>query len=134
MSNYNSSNIKIEIDASVGGALQDITASVLEIGGVKVSAGTVESTPFGVSFPEHLATGMKTYADIPLKFFYEDTASTGMHAVFSPMGVRSFKVTYGGGKYTSCEVLITDYERAPKVGDVTRCSAVLKPTGTVSEA
>lgn len=134
MAQYNSSNIKIEIDVSVGGALQDITANVTEISGIKVSGGTVDSTPFGVSFPEVLATGMSTYSDITLKFFYDDTATTGMNAVFSPRGVRSFKVTFGGSKSVACEVLITDYERIAKVGSVTSCSATLKPTGTVTEA
>lgn len=134
MAQYNSSAIKIEIDVSVGGALQDITANVTEISGIKVTGGTVDSTPFGVSFPQVLATGMSTYADITVKGFYDDTATTGVNALFIPRGVRSFQITYGGTKTTACEVLITDYERGIKVGSVTTFSATLKPTGTVTEA
>lgn len=134
MANYNSSNIQIQIDASVGGALQDITASVTSLGGIKVTDGYVESTPYGVSYPEWLATGMKTYSDLPIEFNYEDTVSTGMHAVFSPRGIRTFKVTIGGGKYVQSEVAILDYERVAQVGKVTHCKATLRPTGTVTEA
>jgi len=134
VANYNSSNIQIQLDVSVGGALQDITASITKIGSTKVTDGVVESTPFGVAFPQWLATGLATYADIPIEGFYEDTATTGMHAVFSPRGVRTFKVTYGGGKYTQSEVLILDYERLPAVGTVTPFKATLRPTGTVTEA
>lgn len=134
MATYGSNSVKVEIDVSVGGALQDITASVTNLSGIKLNWGTVESTPFGVAFPEHLATAMKTYSDITIDGFYEDTATTGMHALFSAGGVRSFKLTYGNSKYTSCEVLIVDYERTPGVGKLTGFKVTLKPTGTVTEA
>lgn len=135
MAGYNSTNIKIEIDVAVGGALQDVTSIVKSIGSVKVTGGTVETTPFGVAFPQFMTTGMKTYADIPLEFPYDDTATTGSDAVFNGIGqLRTFKITFGGTKTVSGEVLIVDYERPPVVGTVLMSKATLKFTGTVTEA
>ena len=107
MAGYNSTNIKIEIDVTVGGALQDVTSIVKSMGPVKVTGGTVETTPFGVAFPQFTTTGMKPYGDITLEFPYDDAATTGSDAVFKGVGeVRSFAVTYGSTKKTSGEVII----------------------------
>lgn len=135
MAGYNSTNIVIEIDPSVGGALQNITAIVKAMGPIKVNGGVVETTPFGVAFPQFTATGMKPYGDVTLEFPYDDTATTGSDAVFKGVGeVRTFAVTYGSTKKTTGEVIILDYERPPVVGSPHLCKATLRYTGTVSEA
>jgi hypothetical protein len=135
MAGYNSTNIKLEIDVSSGGALQDITSIVKAMGPIKVTAGTVETTPFGVAFPQFTATGMKPYGDFTLEFPYDDAATTGSDAVFKGVGeTRSFACTYGSTKKTSGEVIIVDYERPPVVGTIHMSKVTLRWTGTVAEA
>jgi hypothetical protein len=135
MAGYNSTNIKLEIDVTVGGALQDITSIVKSMGPIKVTGGTVETTPFGVAFPQFTTTGMKVYADIPLEFPYDDTATTGSDAVFKGVGeTRSFKVTLGSTKTVAGEVLIVEYERPPVVGSIHLSKSLLRFSGTVTEA
>jgi hypothetical protein len=135
MAGYNSTNIKLEYDVTVGGALQDITAIVKSMGPIKVTGGMVETTPFGVAFPEFTTTGMKPYNDVTLEFPFDDTASTGSHALFGTVGqVKSFAVTYGGTKKTSGETILLDYERPPVVGSPHLSKATLRWTGTVTEA
>jgi hypothetical protein len=135
MAGYNSTHVKLELDVTVGGALQDITAIVTAMGPVKVNGGVVETTPFGTAFPQFTTTGMKAYGDITLEFPYDDTATTGSDAVFKGVGeVRTFAVTYGGTKKTTGEVIILDYERPPVVNSITKSKATLRYTGTVTEA
>jgi hypothetical protein len=135
MAVYNSTSIKIEIDVAVSGALQDVTSIVKMMGPIKVTGGTVETTPFGVAFPQFTTTGMKPYGDVTLEFPYDDAATTGSDAVFKGVGeTRSFKVTYGGSKTTTGEVIIAEYERPPVVGTIHLSKVLLRFTGTVTEA
>lgn len=134
MANYGSDDIVIIFDNS-GGTTTNVTQSVLELNGVDVEAILEESHTFGDSWVEQLAVGLSRAADITVKGFYNDAATTGFDAMFKNIGeTRTFAVTWGGTKITSMEVLIKNYRRMPARGELTKAEAVLVPTGAVSEA
>jgi hypothetical protein len=139
LSNYGSNSIIIEFEKadSIGSADTNITAKVTKFGPITKSREGVLSTPFGVSAPEYLAGVMTDYGEFTVEGFYEDTATTGSHAIFGSVNTvpRYWKVTWGGGKYTSGRCLITNYERDSQVGnEYTTFKATCKITGTVTEA
>ena len=138
MSKYGSDDVTIQVDDS-GGSLVDLSNYIDTINDLAISADTQETHAFGDSWLEHLATGLKRMDDVTLEGFYDDTASTGPHVVLNGDGAalgatRTLKVTIGGGKYVQCETIITKYTRKPNRGELTRFTAVLRPTGAVTEA
>ena len=134
MSLYGSSQVKIEIDVTDGGSLGDITPYVTKLGDVTINRGAVESTPFGVSFPEYLAGVLRDCGEITVEGFFNDAAAPAPNAVFNGTHAvtRSFKITWGV-KYTSGECWITDYKRGSEVGGYVTYSATLRTTGTIIE-
>lgn len=136
MAKYGSDDAKIEVDNS-GGSLVDLSDYITEINEVNVEALLQESTPVGVAWVEQLWTGIKQMQPVTLSGFYDDTASTGPDAVLGPSALgstRTFQVTYGGTKTTSVECIVTSYVRNIVSKELTRFSATLTPTGTVTEA
>jgi hypothetical protein len=128
--------IEFEKADSVGSADTNITAYVTKLGDITLNKGAVESTPFGVSFPEYLAGVLKKYEPITLEGFYDDTATTGPDAIFNSVNAvaRYWKITYGNGKYTSGRCWITEYKRGDGVGNYWTYTATIQPTGTIVEA
>lgn len=136
MSMYGPADVIIEVDVSVGGALGVLTPYVLEINGIKREAILQERTPFGKTWLEFLATGMKQLEKIEMTLLYDDAAVPAPDAMFTGKEgeQRTFKITYGGTKTTSVETLIESSERIAKVKEKTLMRVVLQPTGTVTEA
>jgi len=135
---YGSNSIKVEIDLADGGALTDITAYVTKIGDINVNKGLIDVTPFGTASAAFLQGVFKTYDPIEISGFFDDTASTGPDAILNIGKVthavtRSFKLTYGGTKYTSGECWITAYKRGDEVGGYVTYSATVQLTGTITE-
>lgn len=139
MAKYGSPSIVIEIDSADGGSLVDITQYIQEFDGVKIERLMEEgSHSFGDSWFEALQSGMRRAHPVKLGGFYDDAASTGPDAIFVTSAThavtRTFKVTWGGSKTTTVEVWITEYDRKPERGKLTRFEVMLLPTGAVTEA
>ena len=136
MAKYGSDVFKTEIDATDGGALQDMSQHVDTINGVNIERLMQESHTFGDSWVEHLYTGIRQAQDITLEGFYDDTASTGPDATFNGTHAvtRSVQLTYGGSKTSSFEAWIVGDERLAARGELQRYRVVLRPTGAVTEA
>jgi len=136
MAKYGSDDVAIEIKDGVDGAgdYKAVSGDVLDIPGIDKSADTEESHGFGDSWVEHLATGLQRVADMTIKGFYDDTASTGTHALFNRIGsITTLKLTWGGSYTTEVNVLIKGYKRLPVRGELTKFEAALMATGTVTE-
>jgi len=138
MAVYGSNSIQIEFEKadSIGSADTDITAYVTKLGDIVISKGAIESTPYGVTAPEYLAAVLKRYEEFTIEGDYNDAATTGPNAIFNSTNAvaRYFKITYGGGKYTSGRCWITGYRRGSEVGGYIQYTATLMPTGTITEA
>lgn len=134
MATYGWNVFKFELDVSVGGALTDMSAYVLEISDIEIAALTQEATPATTAAVAHLATGITECKEFTVKGVYDDTATTGPNVVFVGVGdVRSFKITWGGSKTTAGECIITSYKRIAKKGDLTAYELTLLPTGAITE-
>ena len=120
MSNFGSDDIVIVFDNSAGTTV-NVSQSILELNGVDVEAMLEESHTFGDSWVENLPVGVNKVGDITVKGFYDDDADTGFNFMFNDPGnaatasggTRTLKVTWGGTKTTTVEVLIKNYRRLP---------------------
>lgn len=132
---YNGGNVVIEVDATAGGSLQDMSQHTQTISVLDREIMTEESHTFGDADVEHISAGLKRMAPITLGGMYDDTATTGPNATYAPIGEqRTFALTYGSTKKTTVEVLIKNYKRIVERGKVTRYEVTLLPTGAVTEA
>ena len=134
MAKYGSSNLTITVEDSLGAA-QDLSNYIDTINDVNIEALTQESTAFGDSWVENLATGVKKGNPVTVEGFYDDTALTGPDAVLIGIGdTREVVITWGGAKTTTFDAIIQNYTRRPTRNELTRFSCTLLPTGAVAEA
>lgn len=127
--------VAIEIDNTVGGSLTAITQFVLSISGINKLANLEDSRTFGDTWGEASDIGTRMMEDITIEGFYDDTASTGSHAILDGAGEqRSFRVTFGNSKTVSVEVLIVSYARTLDRAALHKFRVVLRPTGAPTEA
>jgi len=132
MTKYKSSNIIVQFDNS-GGNLINMTSYVAASFDLSPSAETIDSTSFGDTWREHLAT-LNDGGSVTLSGWYDDTATVGPDAIFNAVGsVRSLKITWGSTKTSSVEVVITSYKRTASIGAYTRFEVGLQATGEVAE-
>lgn len=137
MAKYGSDAVKIEIKDGVDGAgeFKDVSTDVLDLPGVDIEALTEDGHGFSEEWARQVATGMKRVADITIRGFYDDTALTGTHALFSRYGViTELKITWHGAVTTTLVVLIKNYRRLPTRGELTKFEATLVNAGTPTEA
>jgi hypothetical protein len=135
MAKYGSNSLKVEFD-NAGGSLVDMSDYCLEINGIDIEAMLEESHGFSDSYVEQLFTGLKKVADVTIKGFYDDTATTGPDVIFNAVGnttSRTLKLTWGSTKTTSVETVIKNYRRQPTRGQLTKFECVLAATGAVTE-
>lgn len=139
MAKYGPASIVVNYDDS-GGTPQDMTQYVLEINGVAVENILEEVHSFGDSWEEHLPIGVARMTPVELSGLFDDTASTGPDAVFGGQApatpastTRTLKFTWGGTKTTEVETHLISYERSADRNGLTRYTARLQPTGTVTE-
>jgi hypothetical protein len=137
MANYGSPSVKIEFD-NAGGTLVDMSAYCVKDFSINRKANTIDSTPYGEVWAQHIASGMKSMEPITLPVVYDDTATTGPEVIFYNAGAalastRTFKITYGGTKTTSVECIITGFEVQLSVGQFHAAVVSLQPTGEVTE-
>lgn len=134
---YGQSDVKVEIDITDGGALQDLTQDCMSIAGVDLELITQESDTFGDAWVEALFVGVRRLAPLQLVFFYDDTASTGTAAVLDNSASddpRSFAITFGGSKKISGEAWLQHFKVLPKRHEMTMIECTLLPTGTIVSA
>jgi hypothetical protein len=132
---YASKDLTVKVDNS-SGTLVNLSAYVDSISGLDLEAILEEdSHTFGDTWAEALSTGMKRVGEVTLEGFYDDTSSTGPEAILNAIGdQRTLEITWGGTKVTTVETLIKSYSRKPSRGQLTRFTAVLKPTGSLTDA
>ena len=134
MAKYNSADFQIWFDNS-GGTPVDMSAYITDADEWEKEIESEETTPFSAADETHASAGVSKGNDRTLKGLYDDTATTGPHAIFNAKGsIRTLKYVYGGGKYSEQEHLILSYTRGGKVKNLTSFEVKLKPTGAVTEA
>lgn len=135
MAKFGPTTVAIQIDDAPGGSLTDISAYVTSIGGIKVEQITEQTNPFGVAYEAHTPVGVQRVPDITLEGFYDNTASTGPHAVLSTVddgvsdATRSFSFTPDGGKTFTMESRVVDYEVVAQLGALTRYRSTIRQAG-----
>lgn len=139
MANSTPAGIIIEYDNS-GGSLVDITQHVQTINDIDIESLTEETHTFGDSWEENKPIGVGKMADIEIGGLYDDVAATGPDALFAgrapetpASNTRTFKITWRSGKTTSVETYLASYKRTADRAALTKYTAKLKPTGTVTE-
>jgi len=128
MAKYGSDVVKVEVKDGVEGAgsYVEVQTDLLDFPGLEKIAESEESHGFGNDWAEVVATGFHRVADITLRGYYDDTASTGTHALFNRIGSRTdVKITWDGTKTTETLMLIKSYNRLPERGMLTKFSVVL---------
>lgn len=135
MTKYGFSELVIKVDASEGGALQDMSAYVQTFNGWDIEAVLEEITAAGDAAEAWAKVGLKRGGEVVLGGYYDDTATTGPNAVFNAPGeTRSLEITWGGTKKTSAEAIIRRYQRTSAKGELTKYEVTLQVTGVVTEA
>lgn len=136
MAKYTFADGVFKIDATDGGALQDMSQHVDTLGGFKVTRIMEESHTLGDAWVESLFAGIRKGEDFTVEGAYDDTAATGPNATFNGTHTvtRSVEITYGSTKKSTFEAWIVDFERVMARDKVTRYRATIRPTGTVTEA
>ena len=137
MAKYGSDEVYVSISdgtIAVPGTHRDISADVLEISPLDKEAIAEEGHGFGEAWVRNVATGLKKIADITLKGFYDDTASTGTHALLNREGTTTeVYIGFGGAKSLTIPVLIKNYRRGPSRGELTKFEATLVAAGEPEE-
>lgn len=138
MSKYGSSSVVIWVDDSAGGTARDISQYVTELGGLKTESVTEPTHAFGDTWEEHTPAGMSKAPDITIGGFYDTAATDGPHIVFGAVDdgtaddTRTLRVATGDARTFQCETRLISYEVTPSLGALSKFSAVLRPTGTVT--
>lgn len=128
---YGSSSVTITIDDSQGGTGRAVTANVTSLGGVKIVAHNTASTAYGDTVVKQLPTGLKEYPDLDVEGWFDTTATTGTHAVFSspdidPNGsTRTIVIVFGDSKTWTAEGFLKEYEVLAQVNNLTKFRAKL---------
>jgi hypothetical protein len=132
MANYGSKDTIIELtDASA--VYHDISAHVRTFNGIDVENLTQEVHGFGETWVKNLWTGMSKVNDITFEGFYSDTTNTPAQ-LYARGALRSLRVTWGGGKTTTTDVIMSKFSRDPKLGELTHYKMVLKPASDLVDA
>lgn len=131
MAKYSSKDFSI----TYGGT--DMSQHVRTINGVEIEAILEEAHSFGDTWFEALSTGLKRMNDVEIGGFFDDTAVSGPDVKFGPSALgtaATLLLTWGGTKTTSVSAFAHKYTRIAQVGAETQYSAVLRPSGMVTEA
>lgn len=135
MAKYASKDTVIKLSDGVGGGvgtLQDISQHVRSINGIEIESLSQESHAFGDSWVEVLGTGMSKVNPITIEGFYDDSANTPA-TLWGRGETRNLEVTYGGGKKSTVNVVMQKFSRTPVLGEITKYSMTLLPSGPQTE-
>ena len=128
-------DLKIEIDASVGGALTDISAYVTAINGYTVEKILEELTSAGDDTDRWASTGIEQKSEITISGPYDDQANSLVAVTLDGEGgLRTLKLTFddAAADTRQVECLIKSTNRAPSRGAFHQYEIVLRPTGAVT--
>jgi hypothetical protein len=132
MAQHGSIDTIIELtDASA--VYHDISVHVRTFNGIDVENLTQEVHGFGQSWVTNLWTGMSKVNDITFEGFYNDTTGTPAQ-LYARGALRSLRVTWGGGKTSTVDVIMSKFSRDPKLGELTHYKLVLKPASDMVDA
>lgn len=94
-----------------------------------------ETHGFGAAWAEATYTGVKKPADMTLTGWYDEAAG-GPNATFAGAEGTTLAVvvTWKSGKTSSFSSILQSYQRTATRGALTKFTAVLRPTGAVTEA
>ena len=127
---HGSSEIVIKFD-DYSGTPQTVTCGVLTLGAIKTNANMQAATTFCDTVEKQLATGMMKIDDVKLTGFFDDTATTGTHAVFSKINTgpqdatRTLEVNFGNNNKFTAEGYVKDYAVIANQGNLTSFEATL---------
>ena len=128
-------DLKIELDASVGGALTDISAYVTEINGYTVEQILEELSAAGDATDRWAAVGFEQKSEIVLSGPYDDQANSLVAITLDGEGeLRTLKLTFDAAATDTRQVecLIRIIDRAPSSGAFHKYTLTLRPTGAVT--
>jgi hypothetical protein len=138
MAKFGSASITITYDDSAG-TPRVVTDYITEMNGIETEAVTEPTHALGDAWEEATGTGMRKVAPIQLKGFYDDTATSGPHAVFRALddspsaSTRTLAIAFGGTNGTATlETRCSKYKVTGKVGSLTTFEATLTPTGALA--
>lgn len=129
--------LKIELDASVGGALTDISADIRTINGWTVESLLEELTAAGDNTDRWGVIGFTQKSDVVIEGPYDNTASHYV-AIVKAAGVGStlsLRLTFDVGvaaDVVNVETIISKLERVPANKALTNLKTTLKPTGAIT--
>lgn len=132
----NSTAVTVSITDS-GAVARTITGFVMELGGAEIEVELQSSEAFGDLWREFLPTGMRKVAQIPVKGFFDTTATTGPHVTLRPGDAdaltsatpRTLVIVFGDSKTFTVNVWLHKYKVQANSGKLTGFEAVLQPTG-----
>jgi hypothetical protein len=136
MAKFGSGTVTVYLEGAPGGTSYAIQDYVLEMGGVKITSITEPTTALGDTWEEHLPVGLSRGEPISLTGHFDDTATSGPHAILKDVDdgttddTRALVVGFGNTRYFHADTRLTSYEVLPSVGKLTRYSVELLPTGT----
>lgn len=113
-----------------------VVPDVTVIGDIPKEAILEEITPVGSSWETHAPVGVSRAGPVTLEAPYSDDAGN-LQALIAATGVggtATLLLTFGGTKTLSVSCIVRSIGRNIARGALTRFSAVLQPTGTVTEA
>jgi hypothetical protein len=137
---YGSASVSISYDDAPGGSLQDVSAHVLSVGGLKIEQITEENSPFGQAYESNTPVGKQKFADVTIAGNWDTSASTGPHVVFGtpdsdPNGsTRTLTIVPGDSKTLTVETRLVSYEVILTNGKLSGYSAVVRQAGSAAWA
>jgi hypothetical protein len=133
MARYGFGDLTVEFD-NVGGTLVDMSQYVTQVNGFEKEMLIEEITAAGNDDQAWASVGIGKVSDITLSGPFNDTATTGPHAIFNSRGsTRTLKLTIGGTITQQVECIIQKYAIKPTRNALTQFEVTLKPTGAVTE-
>lgn len=132
---HGSSEITITLD-DASGVPRVITNHILNMSAAELEALMQKSTAFGDGFEESLPTGVQRISPFDLSGYFDDTATTGPHAVMSApdatpsAATRTLTLVFGNSKTFAGECFVQKYAVLGKNGNLTEFACHVQPTGT----
>jgi hypothetical protein len=131
-----STSVTISITDS-GGTPRTITGFVMELGGAEIEVELQSSEAFGDLWREFLPTGMRKVSPIPIKGFFDTTATTGPHVTLRPgdsdalpsSTARILVIVFGDSKTFTVSGWLNKYKAQANNGKLSDFESLFQPTG-----